>query len=307
MPAKRPGSHGTLNAMPDTRTPVFVSTMTNDRFEVFHSFVHVEDGLRLHTHDHYEINCVLDGTAAFHVDDRLVETRPGSVIMINPGVVHNVVRQTTPRYERVYLHITPRFLQAVSTPNTDLERCFRTADGVPTNRVLAMQVAQLHETLDPLLHAPTAAYGEDLRHERQLVDAMIRFNELAMAGTDMQPLPKMNVAYSPTVARAMRYIDEHIGEDLCLDAIAAYCATNKFSLSRDFKRELGTTPARFVQSRRLQRSRRLLPQLGSPKLIYRMCGFKSYTHFLRSFQQEFGMTTGEFLEWSRTPADRREA
>lgn len=292
--------------MPDTRPPVFVSTMMNDRFEVFHSFVHVEDGLRLHTHDHYEVNCVLDGTAEFQVDDRLVETCPGSVILINPGVVHNVVRQTSARYERVYLHISPRFLRAVSTPNTDLELCFRTADGQPVNRTLTMQPAQLREALDPLLHAPTAAYGDDLRHERQLVAAMIRFNELAMAGADMQLLPDVTTAYSRTVARAMRYIDEHIGEELTLDAIASTCATNKFSLSRDFKRELGTTPARFVQSRRLQRSKRLLTQLGSPKLIYRMCGFKSYTHFLRSFQQEFGMTTGEFLEWSRTPAEMRD-
>ena len=54
-------------AVTDPRPPVFVSTMTSDRFEVFHSFVHVEDGLRLHTHDHYEINCILDGSGEFQI------------------------------------------------------------------------------------------------------------------------------------------------------------------------------------------------------------------------------------------------
>ena len=54
-------------AVTDPRPPVFVSTMTSDRFEVFHSFVHVEDGLRLHTHDHYEINCILNCHDCFRI------------------------------------------------------------------------------------------------------------------------------------------------------------------------------------------------------------------------------------------------
>lgn len=289
-------------AVTDPRPPVFVSTMTSDRFEVFHSFVHVEDGLRLHTHDHYEINCILDGSGEFQIEGESIRSEPGSVLMINPGVVHNVVRQTSDRYERVYLHINTAFLRSLATAHTDLESCFRTSSGTPINRVLTMNPSQLRGLMQPLLRPPSAQFGDDLRYGGHFIEAMVRLNELVRAdqGTTIT-LPEPEFHYAPVVTAALRYIDEHLAEELSLGIIADRCAANKYHLSRTFKKEIGLTIGRFVQQRRLQRSKRLLAQIGSPKRIYRQCGFKSYTHFLRCFQQEFGMTTSEYIEWSHQP------
>lgn len=293
------------SGLTDPRPPVFVSTMASDRFEVFHSFVHVEDGLRLHTHDHYEINCILEGTGEFQIDGEPVRSEPGSVFMINPGVVHNVIRQTSERYERVYLHVNAAFLRSLSTTRTDLESCFHTPSGTPINRVLTMNPSQLRELMQPLLRPPSTCFGDDLRYNEHFVAAMIRLNELVLADQGAAiTLPEPESCYAPAVAAALRYIDEHLAEELSLDVIADSCATNKYHLSRTFKKELGLTIGRFVQRRRLQRSKRLLAQIGSPKRIYRQCGFKSYTHFLRCFQQEFGMTTSAYIEWSHQPHDR---
>lgn len=311
MPASgRPvANHATVVTMldnherKDPRIPVFVSTMTSSTFEVFHSFVHVEDGLRLHTHDHYEINCVLDGEGEFQVDDKTIQVGPGAVLMVNPGVVHNVVRQTSSRYERIYLHINTRFLASISTANTNLGNCFRTADGKPANHLLQMNTGQLREILSPLLKLPGTGYGEDLLYRNHFITAMIRINEALLQ--DASPdgrLPEPTFSYPPVVCDALRYIDEHISDDLSLEILAQGCSVNKSYLARVFKKEMDVTVGEFIKRRRLQRSKRLLTQLGSPKLIYRDCGFKSYTHFLRSFQQEFGMTTSEYIAWSQQPS-----
>lgn len=305
------GSHAMLCAMPthhspvsDSRPPVFVSTMTSDRFEVAHSFVHVEDGLRLHTHDHYEINCILDGTGEFRIDGELIKTVPGSVLMINPGVVHNVVRQSSERYERVYLHINPAFLESLCTPTTDLASCFRRPSGAIINRAITMNPNQLRDLLTPLLRPPSKQFGDDIRYDGRFLEAMLKFNEFILTNDgkgDTEILPAPQILFSPVITAALQYIDEHLGDELSLDRIANHCAVNKYYLSRMFRKELDMTVGGFIQHRRLQRSKRLLAQLGSPKLIYKQCGFKSYTHFLRSFQQAFGMTTSAYIEWSHTP------
>ena len=165
-----------------------------------------------------------------------------------------------------------------------------------------MNPSQLRGLMQPLLRPPSAQFGDDLRYGGHFMEAMVRLNELVRAdqGTTIT-LPEPEFHYAPVVTAALRYIDEHLAEELSLDIIADRCAANKYHLSRTFKKEIGLTIGRFVQQRRLQRSKRLLAQIGSPKRIYRQCGFKSYTHFLRCFQQEFGMTTSEYIEWSHQP------
>lgn len=275
--------------------------MTRPDFEVYHTFTHVQDGLRLHTHDHYEINCVLEGTSDFRIGDQILSTGPGSVLLINSGIAHNVVRQTSERYERVYLHINRGFLASVSTTQTDLAGCFHGRDG-SGSQMLTLNVPFLNSILTPLLRVPDTTYGSDIVYRQAFISAMIAFNTSAqeMTGTSMR-LPKPSFAYSPAVITAMRLIDEQLQERISLDDLARACSMNKYSLVREFRKELDITPGRFLLLRRIERARRLLAETGSASLVYRECGFSSYTYFLRCFKKETGMTTTQFVAWSHLP------
>jgi AraC-like DNA-binding protein/mannose-6-phosphate isomerase-like protein (cupin superfamily) len=286
--------------MINPQTPVFVSTMDSDRFEVFHSYIPVEEGLRLHTHDHYEINCILDGSSIFYIDGKEYESSPGTVFLISPGAIHNVVKETSLRYERIYLHINKEYLASRSTPNTDLTSCFRSYEK-PANRVISSEPLRLRKFLDPLLHLPTQDYGSDMHYEQRFLDFMLMINE-AVLGNGKNTVLENKASERPRlITDVVRYVDEHLAGDLSLDTIATQCFVNKYYLSREFKKEMGLNLSRFILLRRLQYSKWLLPRRESAKKVYRSCGFKSYTHFLRCFQNEFHMTTTEYLEKVRKP------
>lgn len=286
--------------------PVFVSVMQNGDFETFQSFTQVEPGLRLHTHDHYEINCVLEGRGRFHIAGHEYECEAGTVFLINPGVVHNVVEQLSERYVRCYVHVTPKFLAAHSTTQTDLESCFQQLDA-PVNRILKLDASLLSSLLEPLCNPqPAGAFGADVLNTAAMLEFMVVINRACQStvreemGLPLEEEPAGS--YCKAVRDALRFIDEHLTSDLSLETIAQSCFVSKYYLSREFKKEVGMNLSRYVLSRRLRYSRSLLPELESPKQVYRLCGFKSYTHFLRCFQNEFGMTTSQYLASSRRPA-----
>lgn len=275
--------------------------MDSARFEVFHSFIPVEQGLRLHTHDHYEVNCILRGSSLFYIDGKEYKGTPGTIFLISPGAVHNVVKQISTSYERVYLHINKNYLASHSTPNTDLAACFHRF-GRPANRVITVKTPAVRKYLDPLLDLPTQDYGSDMHYEQRFLDFMLMINEETLCTENGTVLANKAATRPRLITDVIRYVDEHLAEDLSLDAISEHCFVNKYYLSREFKKEMGMNLSRFILLRRLQHSKWLLPQLESAKKVYRSCGFKSYTHFLRCFQSEYNMTTTEYLEKSRKPS-----
>ena len=67
------------------------------------------------------------------------------------------------------------------------------------------------------------------------------------------------------------------------------------TLSRLFARELGTTPAGFIERARLEVARRLLEESDMRiDTIARRSGFGSEERLRRSFQRSLGMTPREY-------------
>ena len=57
--------------------------------------------------------------------------------------------------------------------------------------------------------------------------------------------------HTETILRAARYIEDHLGEQLHLDDIAAAAYCSPYHFHRLFKRIVGATPGEYVRSRRL--------------------------------------------------------
>lgn len=60
---------------------------------------------------------------------------------------------------------------------------------------------------------------------------------------------------TPTIQRAVDYIEEHLGEPLEVSAIAGHAHLSVRALQEGFQSALGTTPMRYVREARLQRAR----------------------------------------------------
>lgn len=115
--------------------------------------------------------------------------------------------------------------------------------------------------------------------------------ERGRAGTERQPtMPWARAAARhERLAEAVRLIEEGIAAPLSGTAAAAAVGLSPRQLERLFRRHLGTTPAAFSASVRLDHARALLRQTAMPVTSVAVaCGFGSASHFSAAFRGRFG-------------------
>ena len=273
-------------------------SMISDQFEIYHVDKDVQADMPLHYHDFYEINCVLNGTGVFCLDGDEYETTPGTVTLVNINDLHNIVRQSSSYYERAYIYVTKAYLTAHSTAATDLTACFRHY-GRPVSRVIRLDPALLSSYISRLDEPPGGEYGDDVIYGQRFLELMIALNKAVMS--DASDITPQSSTIPKLIGDVMNYIGGHLTDDLSLDALAGHFFINKYYLSREFKKHMRVNLQEYTVTKRLIRSKELLREYGNAKQVYRMCGFKSYTHFLRCFKREFQMTPREFVKSTIAP------
>ena len=100
----------------------------------------------------------------------------------------------------------------------------------------------------------------------------------------------------PRIRRAMDYVEAHTAEPITLAEIAGVAGISRFHFVRVFREATGSTPHRYVQTRRVERAKVLLATDTPLIQIAFACGFASHSHFGQVFKQHTGMTPGEWRE-----------
>ena len=91
------------------------------------------------------------------------------------------------------------------------------------------------------------------------------------------------------LAEAVRLIEGSVASPVSASAVAAAVGLSSRQLERLFRQHLGTTPAAFSATVRLDRARALLRQTAMPVTgVAVACGFGSASHFSTAYRGRFG-------------------
>jgi transcriptional regulator GlxA family with amidase domain len=91
------------------------------------------------------------------------------------------------------------------------------------------------------------------------------------------------------------WMAENLNKDLSIDTLARRAAMSPRNFSRVFRKEIGTTPAKFAERLRVEAARRQLEQTArSIKEIAASCGFSSSEIMRRTFLSELQVTPGAY-------------
>jgi AraC-like DNA-binding protein len=113
--------------------------------------------------------------------------------------------------------------------------------------------------------------------------------------SDPSPLPLENDATERQLRPVLHYIDAHLDEPLDNTRLAALVHASESHFIRSFRRLIGSTPARHVQERRVQRAADLLARTTlSIDEIAERCGFANRYHFSRVFAQRMAAPPGRY-------------
>ena len=100
---------------------------------------------------------------------------------------------------------------------------------------------------------------------------------------------------SPQIVRVIRYIAEHLHEPLSVASLAASLHLSHNGLIWKFKKELHTTPMRYIAACRIKRAKQLLFE-GSLTMaqIAEACGYSNAYYFSNAFKKSEGISPSDF-------------
>jgi AraC family transcriptional regulator len=137
----------------------------------------------------------------------------------------------------------------------------------------------------PLLAGQGTLYRETM--ERALA---------AQVAAQVAPVvPSVAALDDQRLRRAVAYVQDHLGDDISLDALAQEAAMSAFHFARAFRAALGTSPLQYVIRCRIETAQALLKttSLAVAEVAHRV-GYEDLSRFGQHFKRQVGTTPGAY-------------
>ncbi len=246
-----------------------------------------------HYHDFYEILYFISGHVDYIVGDRRYHLENDDLLLIPPNLMHNpIFVDFQVPYERYVLWVSEEALRHLISIDSELKQHFdnpeaglhllrrRPASGGSFRPVFA----SLEHTLDqknPLSQAQMKVL---------VLQLMLEYHQAMLDGSSLvQGDPR-----DCLLTGVLHYVQNHLREDLSLDALAKEFLIDKFNLSHLFKENMGISCHQYVLQQRLLMGKNLLLEGVPANKVCFLCGFHDYSSFFRAFRREYEMSPAQF-------------
>ena len=265
--------------------------MQQDDFEIFHRLDTAPGFITPHSHDFYEIYFPRTEGVSYVIEGRRYRLGPGMLVMIAPGEVHySDVSEPGLMVERFVLWLTPGFVESLTGL---LPRIRNLVSQDTRGRNLITPDPETYELMIGLLFS--------LLHEKQLNDLdSASLNRLVMAqllihisrafSAAASGLPKRNGQRYKEIMGVYDYISAHLKDTLSVTELAELFFMDKNTLTRQFKRITGMTPAECIRRKRLDAAYTMISHGAGVTESCHECGFSDYSAFYRAFLQTYGVS-----------------
>lgn len=226
-----------------------------------------------HSHDGFSIGAITAGRSTYFDGQCWHEVEAGTVVMMNPGVVHACNPIADQPWSYLMLYVDMPWLR---------EQGFE-----PLARTLSTSPA-LYRGLLALYQRLTDG---DCTHDDKRLAAECFFGQLRER---VEAAPLATGQGNERLQRAADYIRAHCTEPLKLEDIGEAAGLSTSYLIRAFKQHFGLTPHGYLLDQRVRYAR---AQLRRGRLIAEVAheaGFADQAHLQRAFKQHLAATPGHY-------------
>jgi AraC-like DNA-binding protein len=259
-----------------------------ENFRLFHLKSKGGTQVEYHYHEFCKILLLLQGSGGYYVDGQRYLLQSGDIVLLDAHSIHRPELDAEETYERIILYISPEYLQRQSSGDCNLRSVFSGEKGhvlrLPQER--RQQIFRIAATLEQDLAQD--AFGREILSNAGLLRLLVEIGR-NQEGTETD-LPSPVMPRNGRIVEILRYIDQHLAEDLDAEVIAKAFFISKFHMMRQFRQETGTTVHLYITQKRLVKARELMDAgMRATEACYR-CGWRSYSSFTRAYNKHLGTT-----------------
>lgn len=255
-----------------------------EAFRLFHMRDIPREKIEYHYHEFYKLLIVLSGTGGYWLDGERYQLKSGDIVLIDRRLVHRPEFES--EYERVIIYISPELIENASVADCDLHKCF----SEPGRRILRLHSREQERFLGIVrsLEAELASdeAGKDILSGGLLLRLLVEIYRAGQRGADtsVQPMSPRD----ERIVGMLKYIDEHLNEELSVEGLAERFFMSKYHMMRLFRENTGVTIHAYIVDRRLLSAKDMISAgKGATEACYNS-GFSSYSTFCRAYNKRFG-------------------
>lgn len=237
-----------------------------------------------HSHDTLAVGVTLRGVQRFWCRGSTHDSRPGDVIVLDPGEVHDGRSGAHGGYAYRMLYIDAGRVRAVVADASE-----RSATDLISDSPLVHHPALARE-IDAVWHA-SAQSPSSLEAEERL-ERIVR--SLALRHSARTPIRGLKLC---ALRQVREYMHERLEVPVTTTTLAQVAGLSRFQLTRQFQRAFGLPLHAYHLQIRLEEARGRLRQGQTIAAVAADLGFVDQSHFHRRFRARFGVTPAE---WRRT-------
>ncbi|MEL6151876.1 MAG: AraC family transcriptional regulator [Chloroflexota bacterium] len=245
---------------------------------------YVRHSFKPHAHDYYVLGIIETGLQSFTHRKALHVTRPGRLIVINPGEVHTgeAAAENGFAYRASY--------PTVSLMHSILSEFHARGDRLPAFGSSLLHDEQLY-TWFQQIHHRSEFPEETLVIDESLTGFLVTLVQRHSQNADFLPVYR---SAPQAVAMACNYIEAYYATSISLDDLSKLVNISPYHFVRLFRRHMGMPPHKYLENVRIRHAERMLAA-GTPIVdVAMMTGFSSQPHLTRTFKRFMGTTPGEF-------------
>ncbi len=244
---------------------------------------------------------IVEGRARIHMAGTTIELIPNHLYFIPSFTSHSY--ECTERFVHYYVHIyeengiehsiLDNWILPYQTTASDCERTLmqRLCDDNPELRLPGSD-PQLYDNITQLRQ--NLLLNKNRSFSRKMESRGIVLTLLARLMHEAQP---KKTEQDPRVAATAEYIRHHLNEELHISALATQACMTKDNLIRIFRREMGITPMRYINNKKMELAQLMLVTTDEPvkQIAYRIA-FDDHSYFNRIFKKLVGVTPMQYRQ-----------
>ncbi|VTP16025.1 transcriptional activator FtrA [Phytobacter ursingii] len=238
-----------------------------------------------HWHDSYLVGITLSGTQEFHCRRERHRSTPGDAFLLEPGEIHDGDAPVAGGFTYLTFYLDEVWLSSTLRGLYESVPC---SYSLHFSRTMARE-PQLASAIARTFHA---LHSEEMRIVQQsTMDDLL--GQLTRHSQWRKRLPS-HLQSAAVAHRARDYLHAHMGDNIGLSDLARETGTDRFTLTRCFKREFHLSPHAWLIQLRLANARSMLARGEQPASVAAALGFADQSHLGRWFQRAYRLSPAHY-------------